>query len=121
MTDNKTLATFRLNVELWEAFKAEAVKNGTNASAVLIAYCKDYISGVSRQVSSNCIDENTSTIDIGNLDNCIDKRVQDAVAEARAQLVNQTNHLLSEFTQRMEQQQQQIERLEVELMGENVA
>lgn len=121
MPDNKTLATFRLDVQLWEAFKAEAVKNGTNASAVLIAYCRDYVSGASRQLSSRCIDENTSTIDIDNLDICIDKRVQDAVAEARDQVLRQTNHLLSEFTQRMEQQQQQIERLEAELMGETLA
>lgn len=122
MTDNKTLATFRLDVQLWEAFKAEAVKNGTNASAVLIAYCKDYVSGASRQLSSSRIDENTSVIiiNIDNLDERIDKSVQDAVADAHASLVSQTNDLLSQFQERM-QQQQQIERLEAELMGETVA
>ena len=121
MTDNKTLATFRLDVQLWEAFKAEAAKNGTNASAVLIAYCRDYVSAASRQVSSSRIDENTSPIDIDNLDERIDKSVQDAMAETRAELVNQTNHLLSEFQEKMQQQQQQLERLEAELMGESNA
>ena len=121
MTDNKTLATFRLDTQLWEAFKAEAAKNGTNASAVLIAYCRDYVSEASRQVSNSRIDENTSAIDIDNLDERIDKRIQDAVADARASLVRQTNDLLSQFQERIQQQQQQIERLEAELMGETVA
>lgn len=120
MTDDKTLATFRLESGLWEAFKAEAAKNGTNASAVLIAYCRDYVSEASRQVSSSRIDENTSVIDIDNLDERIDKRVQDAVADARDELVSQTNHLLSEFTEKMQQMRQQIERLSAEL-GEFVA
>ena len=106
MTDDKTLATFRLDAQLWEAFKAEAAKNGTNASAVLTAYCREYVCGVSRQLSSTSIDEKTKATNIDNLDVYIDKRVQDAVAE---------------LTQKMQQQQQQIERLEAQLAGEPVA
>lgn len=126
MRDNKTLATFRLDAQLWEAFKAEAAKNGTNASALLLAYCRDYVSGESRQVSSSridkCIDEVSPRIDIDNLDERIDRQVQDAMAEARAELVSQTSHLLSEFQASIQQQQQQIgqqiEQLETTLMGE---
>ena len=105
---------------MWEAFKAEAAKNGTNASAVLIAYCRDYVGGMSRQVSGCRIDEAPSSINIDSLDERIDKRVQDAVADASARMVSQTNHLLSQFTEKMQQQQQQIERLSAEL-GEFVA
>jgi hypothetical protein len=126
MTDNKTLATFRLDAQLWEAFKAEATKNGTNASAALIAYCRDYVGETSRQVSGSridkCIDEVSPSISIDNLDKRIDRQVQDAMAEARAELVSQTSHLLSEFQASIQQQQQQIgqqiEQLETTLMGE---
>lgn len=107
MTDDKTLATFRLESGLWEAFKAEAAKNGTNASAALIAYCRDYVSG-SRQISRQSIDEVDST-NIDNLDEHIDRRVQDAV-----------NGLLAPFAEKAEQQQQKIEQLEMAL-GESAA
>ena len=125
MADNKTLATFRLDAQLWEAFKAEAAKNGTDASAALIAYCRDYVSEASRQVSSSRIDETFPSIDIDNLDERIDKRIQDAMAAAQAELVSQTSQLLSEFQATIQQQQQQIgqqiERVESELLGETVA
>lgn len=125
MRDNKTLATFRLDAQLWEAFKAEAAKNGTNASAALIAYCRDYASGASRQVSSSHIDETFPSIDIDNLDERIDKRIQDAMAAAQAELVSQTSQLLSNFQGTIQNQQQQterqIERVEAELMGGTVA
>jgi hypothetical protein len=126
MADNKTLATFRLDAQLWEAFKAEVAKNGTNASAALTAYCRDYVSGASRQVSSSRIDkridETSPSIDIDSLDERIDRQIQDAVAAAQAELVSQTSHLLSEFQASIQQQQQQIgqqiEQLETTLMGE---
>lgn len=126
MTDNKTLATFRLENQLWEAFKAEAAKNGTNASAALIAYCRNYVSGASRQASGKRIDERIDEvslgIDIDNLDKRIDKHVQDAVAGAHEQLISQTSEILNRFQATIQRQQQQIaesvERVEAGLAGE---
>jgi hypothetical protein len=128
MRDNKTLATFRLDAQLWEAFKAEVAKNGTNASAALTAYCRDYVSGASRQASSRIderIDEASPGIDIDSLHVHLDKQIQDAVANAQTELASQTKQLLSQFQATIQHQQQQvgqqIERLEAELVGETVA
>lgn len=111
MTD-KTLATFRIDPDLWEQFKSQAANNGTNASAALIEFCRDYANGVYIQSSRQSLDENEVSIytNSQDLDERIDKRVLDAVADARTDLTRQTTHLLSEI-------QERIERLETDLVS----
>jgi len=109
---DKTLATFRIDPDLWEQFKTQAANNGTNASAALIKFCRDYANGVYIQSSRQSLDEIEASIytNSENLDERIDKRVLDAVADARTDLTRQTNHLLSEI-------QERIARLETDQVG----
>ncbi len=41
--NEKTLATFRIENQKWEAFKAEARKNGSTASEVLLEFVNSYV------------------------------------------------------------------------------
>lgn len=45
--DSKQLATFRLDSELWEAFKQEARRNGKSASDVLVEFVASYVKNAS--------------------------------------------------------------------------
>lgn len=83
MSDNKTqLATFRIEPELWEAFKAQARKNGRTASDVLTDFVQTYVEGGSAITS-------TVTVQLDNLDFRIDEKIapiKAELAELRAQL-----------------------------------
>lgn len=41
--DGKKLATFNIDTETWEAFKAKARENGANASSLLNQWVKAYL------------------------------------------------------------------------------
>ena len=77
MSDNKSqLATFRVEPELWEAFKAQARKNGLTASDVLNSFVQSYVS------SGSAI----APTEVNQLDN-LDARIDEKVIEAIAPLV----------------------------------
>jgi len=69
MSTNK-LATFRIDDEVWQLFQDKAKANGTNASALLQCFVKDYLDD--------------------NLDKCIDKPVanSEAIADLQSQISN---------------------------------
>lgn len=72
---DKTLATFRLDPELWEAFKLQARKNGQTASDALTDFVKGYVAGTDTRPSQ----PETSNLD--NLDARIDERINPLRAE----------------------------------------
>jgi hypothetical protein len=82
MSDNKTqLATFRVEPDLWEAFKAQARKNGRTASDVLTDFVQNYVTG------GDAIASDPNQID--NLDSRIDEKIapiRAELAELKAQL-----------------------------------
>lgn len=78
MSDNKSqLATFRVEPELWEAFKAQSRKNGKTASDVLNEFVQSYVSGAVASVETPQLD---------NLESRIDERVIEAIAPIRQEL-----------------------------------
>jgi hypothetical protein len=85
MSDNKTqLATFRIEPELWEAFKTQARKNGRTASDVLTDFVQSYAA------SGDAIAPiGVTQTQIDNLDSRIDEKIapiRTELAELRAQL-----------------------------------
>lgn len=82
VSDTKTqLATFRVEPELWEAFKTQARKNGRTATDVLIDFVQTYVEGGA--ITS------TETIQLDNLETRIDEKIapiKAELAELRAQL-----------------------------------
>lgn len=44
-TENKTLATFRIEEGTWTAFKEKARKSGSTASEMLIGFVEAYLAG----------------------------------------------------------------------------
>lgn len=85
MVKKDTLATFRIEEELWEKFKARAAGNRYSASALLLQYVEDYATG---RIPSTQLD--TSTIDIDRLlDERIDsleKRIDGRIDTIRSEL-----------------------------------
>ncbi|MEH2399670.1 hypothetical protein [Nostoc sp.] len=70
---DKTLATFRIEPQEWESFKALATSNGSTASAVLL------------QIIRNCLDANqipsasSDHISLDSIETLIDKRIEDSL------------------------------------------
>ncbi len=84
MSDTKTqLATFRVEPELWKAFKIQARKNGKTASDVLTDFVQSYVT------SEDVIALTKTAQQIDNLDSRIDEKIapiRTELAEQRAQL-----------------------------------
>lgn len=68
----KTLATFRLDADLWQAFQDKAKSNDSNASRVLAEFVKRYVNGESepKNIDAN-LDEKISK----RLDVLLDKKL----------------------------------------------
>ena len=80
MSDNKSqLATFRVEPELWEAFKSQARKNGLTASDALNEFVQSYVSSGSTTVP-------IETLQLDNLESRIDEKVNEAIAPILAEL-----------------------------------
>jgi predicted DNA-binding protein len=81
MSDIKSqLATFRVEPELWEAFKAQARKDGRTASEVLNEFVQSYIQ--TRVITSTEVAQPV----LDNLESRIDEKVVEAIAPLRAEL-----------------------------------
>ncbi|NEP56845.1 MAG: hypothetical protein F6K31_07435 [Symploca sp. SIO2G7] len=79
MSDNKSqLATFRVEPELWEAFKAQARRNGKTASDALNEFVQSYV--------ENAANEMPYSTQIDNLDGVLDEKVENVIAPIRAEL-----------------------------------
>lgn len=69
---DKTLATFRINPKQWEAFKAMASGEGSNASAILNDFVGWYLAGNRINQLDNNLDLNLDAIN-----EKIDKRIDE--------------------------------------------
>lgn len=68
----KTLATFRLDADLWQAFQDKAKSNDSNASRVLADFVKHYVNGESEPQNLDAnLDEKISK----RLDILLDKKL----------------------------------------------
>ena len=89
MTD-KVLATFRIESEKWESFKALATSNGSNASAILTQFietCLDTNQLPSQTSATQSPSNNDNHLD--KLEEMIDKRIDTRLEELRSQLEKQ--------------------------------
>lgn len=96
---DKTLATFRIEPEQWEAFKEMAANKGTNASAVLNELVSWYLAGNDVNTSSDHLDR-----DIDNIANEIDKRIDEKLGDI-------DERIYKRLEEKLEAQQAQIEEL----------
>jgi len=87
MTD-KTLATFRVEAEQWQAFKAKAAEDGKNATALLLQWVSMYLDGKldvsldsTQQHLDNNLDNNLDTVLSG-----LDIRIDSAIAPLQQQI-----------------------------------
>ena len=79
------LATFRTDDETWESFQAKAKRNGTNASALLQRFVRDYLDdNLDSRIDSNAI-PNLDSID-ARIDERIDARIDAIRSEYDAKL-----------------------------------
>lgn len=82
---DKTLATFRIEPEQWEAFKEMASSKGTNASAVLNELVSWYLAGNQVDSSDSNLDRNIDDID-DEIDKRIDEKLDKKLETLQAQL-----------------------------------
>lgn len=80
---DKSLATFRIEPEKWEAFKALATSNGSNASAVLIDFIETCLATNRIHIESSASTTNFNLDDINVL---IDKRIKHHLSKVRFEL-----------------------------------
>lgn len=103
---DKTLATFRIDPQEWEAFKNMAAASGSNASAVLTEFVRSYLA------------PNSQSPHLDNLDTAIDERL-DKVLDDRGlkpeiikeQLEQHTAYLASGLNATMSELRSQLEEL----------
>lgn len=95
---DKVLATFRLEPEKWESFKALAASHDSNASAILIQFIETCLD--TNQLPSQTPPTQTPSTDTTHLDNLeemIDKRIDKRLDELRLQLEQQFQTQLEEL------------------------
>lgn len=110
---DKTLATFRIDHQEWEAFKNMAAASGSNASAVLTEFVRSYLAP-----NSQCPTPNPQPLHLDNLDTAINERL-DKVLDDRGlkpeiikeQLEEHTAYLASGLNATMSELRLQLEEL----------
>jgi hypothetical protein len=103
---DKVLATFRIDPDKWEAFKALASERGNNASAMLVEFVEDCVGGNTRPAQTT---DTNSKIDeriderIRDIDNRIDERIKEAMIDRTAYLSNSLNGILEKLYERIDE------------------
>lgn len=84
-SDNKTLATFKIDQETWESFKAKARELDVSASSLMVEFIEQFLDGTVELSTKNKPDKRepaTSDIDTiraeidRQLDRILDKRIE---------------------------------------------
>lgn len=87
--NDKTLATFRIDMAQWKAFQEWAKRSSTNASALLVEYIEECLDraptrGAKFRLESNAIniDQRIDSLDkrIAQLEISLDKRIEELLA-----------------------------------------
>lgn len=82
--DDKTLATFRVENQIWEAFKQKSKKQGMNASSVLNQFIKTYVA--KDLIKNEEIDISNETI-TPHLEQAIEDKINTYLAQHLDKLV----------------------------------
>ncbi|MEH2282786.1 MAG: hypothetical protein V7K90_15895 [Nostoc sp.] len=117
---DKTLATFRIEPEEWESFKALATGSNSTASAILLRFIKSCLDAKQILSTSSTLNTNYSLdsiealvdkriklsidsiealvdkrieVNLDNIEVLIDKRIEASLAEVRSQLEAQLEEL----------------------------
>ena len=85
MATDKTLATFRIDPQEWEAFKNIASAEGSSASALLIEFVRWHSNG-NRINADTTLSADAKPTHLPNLDDKIDERIDCRLGELRIQL-----------------------------------
>lgn len=107
MAADKTLATFRIDPLVWEAFKNMAAASGSNASAILTEFVRSYVAPNSQSPTPN-----PQPLHLDNLDGIIDERL-----DKRGLKPEIIKEQLEEHTATLNELRSQLE----ELRGKSVA
>ncbi|MBD2006994.1 MULTISPECIES: hypothetical protein [Cyanophyceae] len=79
MSDTKTqLATFRIEPDLWEEFKAQARRNGKTASDALTDFVQNYIGAGDAPAAP--------TLQLDDIESRLDEKVSEAIAPINQEL-----------------------------------
>ncbi|MFE1746010.1 hypothetical protein [Coleofasciculus sp. H7-2] len=90
MSDTKTqLATFRVEPELWEEFKAQARRNGKTASDALTEFVQGYVSAGDTSPVSN--------LQLDDIDLHLEEKLNEAIAPIRQELAELKAELLGKL------------------------
>ncbi|MBD2040179.1 hypothetical protein [Microcoleus sp. FACHB-672] len=93
--DGKKLATFNVEAELWEAFKNKARDNGTNASALLNQYLKNYLDDLDGVPSTNLGSTRVRESEPTNDESLIDRLEPRLVEKIKAQIEHGLGELVN--------------------------
>lgn len=89
------LASFRLDNQLWEDFKAIAATNGTTASALLVSYIELVVNtgNVNTPIPTSLQQsiDNTPTISIQDIDKRIDDKIKAAIQNVNTKSIQDIN------------------------------
>ena len=93
--DGKKLATFNVEAETWEAFKAKARENGVNASVLLNQWVKAYLDESSTINIGKNLDSQTSHPQTINEESLIEKLAPTLVQQVRAEIESHLGDLVN--------------------------
>lgn len=106
---DKTLATFRIDPQEWEAFKNMAVASGSNASAVLTEFVRSYLAPNSQSPTPNPQPLHLDTAIDERLDKVLDDRglkpeiIKEQLEQHTAYLASGLNATISELRSQLEE------------------
>ncbi|MBD1930433.1 MULTISPECIES: hypothetical protein [Cyanophyceae] len=90
MSENKTqLATFRIEPELWEEFKAQARRNGKTASDALTDFVQSYVEAGDMPA--------VPSLQLDDIESRLDEKVTEAIAPIRQELAELRAELLGKL------------------------
>jgi hypothetical protein len=117
---DKTLATFRLDPALWEAFKNMAAASGSNASAVLTEFVRSYLAPQPVNESAAPVPNtqlpipNSQSAYLDNLDGIIDERLDNRGLKPetiKEQLEEHTSAIATGLNAQISELKEQLEEL----------
>jgi hypothetical protein len=103
MSIEKTLATFRVEKDRWEAFKNKAQRSGNNASEVLNKFIDDYIDGPHLDTNiDRHLDKHTDTVISIDTDKQLDARLDNLIEARLGNRLDVLDNLDSNIDKRIE-------------------
>ena len=103
------LATFRTDDETWESFQAKAKRNGTNASALLQRFVRDYLDD---KLDSRIDSPTVSDVDIqAMIDDAIAAKLSEIKDEIKEEYGAGFRGISANITNQLQQRDREIDEL----------